>query len=187
MTTSKKNMEQLTESFLNEGLTVREQADLKELLKVSENKDYFKKLYMIWHNTHHAGDEEYIEKALQKAFYQNEREQQCKQRGQSGLYISFLKIAAIVLIAFSLGAVFSRLVNSRKNTPASSIAVLASSRVIVPLGSKSQVELPDGTLVTLNAGSKLHYQTTFGQGTREVWLEGEGYFKVVKMLPSRLL
>jgi ferric-dicitrate binding protein FerR (iron transport regulator) len=42
------------------------------------------------------------------------------------------------------------------------------------------VELPDGTLVTLNAGSNLHYDTSYGQGTREVWLEGEGYFNVVK-------
>ena len=180
MTTSKINMEQLTETFLNEGLTAREQADLKELLKASENRDYFKKMYVIWHNAHHAGKEEYVEKALHKALFQIEKEQQRRQQKQSGWHVSFLKMAAAVLIAFTLGAASYHLVYPRSDNVSPSIAVLETSKVMVPLGSKSQVKLPDGSLVTLNAGSNLHYHASFGQGTREVWLEGEGYFKVVK-------
>ncbi len=48
-------------------------------------------------------------------------------------------------------------------------------------GSRSKVELPDGSMVWLNAGSRLTYDKDFGQQTREVMLEGEGYFDVVKM------
>jgi len=48
------------------------------------------------------------------------------------------------------------------------------------LGSKSQVKLPDGSVVWLNGGSKLEYQKDFGKTTREVSLTGEGYFDVVK-------
>ncbi|HET9430836.1 MAG TPA: FecR family protein [Chitinophagaceae bacterium] len=48
-------------------------------------------------------------------------------------------------------------------------------------GSKSRVQLPDGTVVMLNAGSKLTYEKDFGQGLREVTLIGEGFFDVVKM------
>ena len=48
-------------------------------------------------------------------------------------------------------------------------------------GSKSRIQLPDGTIVMLNAGSKLTYQKDFGKGVREVTLTGEGFFDVKKM------
>jgi ferric-dicitrate binding protein FerR (iron transport regulator) len=48
-------------------------------------------------------------------------------------------------------------------------------------GSKSKIELPDGSIVWLNAGSKLTYNKDYGQTLREVTLSGEGYFDVMKM------
>lgn len=48
-------------------------------------------------------------------------------------------------------------------------------------GSKSKIELPDGSIVWLNAGSKLTYDKNFGKELREVTLTGEGYFDVMKM------
>lgn len=45
-------------------------------------------------------------------------------------------------------------------------------------GSKSKVELPDGTQVWLNADSKLTYGQHFLGNTREVTLTGEAYFDV---------
>ena len=48
-------------------------------------------------------------------------------------------------------------------------------------GSKSKIELPDGSIVWLNAGSKLTYDKNFGKDLREVTLTGEGYFDVMKM------
>jgi len=48
------------------------------------------------------------------------------------------------------------------------------------LGSKSKIQLPDGSTVWLNAGSKLTYDKQFGKTLREVELTGEGYFDVVK-------
>jgi len=40
--------------------------------------------------------------------------------------------------------------------------------------------LPDGSKVWLNAGSKLKYNQDFFQNKRIVYLEGEGYFEVIK-------
>ncbi len=47
-------------------------------------------------------------------------------------------------------------------------------------GSKSKVELPDGSVVWLNAGSTLTYDKDFGKENRAVTLIGEGFFDVTK-------
>ena len=39
--------------------------------------------------------------------------------------------------------------------------------------------MPDGSSITLNAGSTLTYNQTFGQQSRDVILEGEAYFDVM--------
>ncbi len=57
---------------------------------------------------------------------------------------------------------------------------LISNEVSTRNGSKSNLLLPDGTKVYLNAGSKLSYDKDFGQAYRTVNLIGEAYFDVVK-------
>jgi len=47
-------------------------------------------------------------------------------------------------------------------------------------GTRTSTRLPDGTMVWLNAGSKIFYDNDFAGATREVKLEGEAYFDVVK-------
>ncbi len=50
-----------------------------------------------------------------------------------------------------------------------------------PNGTKLTVSLPDGSMVKLNSGSKLLFQTPFGlNGTREISLVGEAYFEVTE-------
>jgi Fe2+-dicitrate sensor, membrane component len=49
-----------------------------------------------------------------------------------------------------------------------------------PKGSTYDLTLSDGTMVTLNADSKITYPTSFGRGDREVELQGEAYFHVSK-------
>lgn len=50
--------------------------------------------------------------------------------------------------------------------------------VEAPIGSKTKLYLPDGTLVWLNSGSSISYSQGFGVDNRKVILEGEGYFEV---------
>jgi len=47
-------------------------------------------------------------------------------------------------------------------------------------GSKSKLQLPDGTQVWLNSGSNISYDNDFGGATRQVRLTGEAFFDVVK-------
>lgn len=51
-------------------------------------------------------------------------------------------------------------------------------QLVIPYGKTSEILLPDGTHVFLNAGSRLVYPTFFADNVREVFLVGEAYFDV---------
>lgn len=75
--------------------------------------------------------------------------------------------------------------NSKQNLPTATIDKKTEQDPIVANnGSRSRSLLPDGTTVWLNAGSKLHYENDFNGATREVRLEGEAFFDVIKQ-PER--
>lgn len=52
--------------------------------------------------------------------------------------------------------------------------------VRVPAGNRTNLILPDGTEVWLNANTSLRYPLAFTKANREVILDGEAYFDVVK-------
>lgn len=52
--------------------------------------------------------------------------------------------------------------------------------VLVPAGQRVQLVLEDGTKVWLNSNSSFTYPTSFGSKSREVELNGEGFFEVTK-------
>jgi ferric-dicitrate binding protein FerR (iron transport regulator) len=54
------------------------------------------------------------------------------------------------------------------------------SQVTTKPGSKTQIQLPDGSIVWLNASSNLTYDKDFGKTLREVNLTGEAFFDVMK-------
>lgn len=101
-------------------------------------------------------------------------EQQSNKR-TINLRFNAVRIAAIVVVAFILGGTLSYfLLRNEIKSTASFCEVTA------PLGSTSEIILPDDSRVWLNAGSKIRYSTTFNQNDRLLFLEGEGYFKVAK-------
>ncbi|HEY4335346.1 MAG TPA: FecR family protein, partial [Puia sp.] len=57
---------------------------------------------------------------------------------------------------------------------------IAHNSVSTKSGSRSKIQLPDGTQVWLNADSRLIYSESFRGDAREVQLCGEAYFDVVK-------
>jgi len=81
----------------------------------------------------------------------------------AGIAASIITILA--LIRFWLPA--------HKPLPQDELALLTTAK-----GARSQVMLPDGSQVWLNAGSRLNYPKNFSSNTREVTLEGEAFFMV---------
>ena len=55
----------------------------------------------------------------------------------------------------------------------------------VPNGGKYKIQLPDQSLVWLNAGSSLRFPSSFGAEGREVELIGEAYFDVAKQTDGK--
>lgn len=86
--------------------------------------------------------------------------------------------AAILLVIFFWG--FNTSTGATSSTDEKPGLITDQNEISTEPGSRSRVQLPDGSLVWLNAGSKLVYKKEFGQNIREVELKGEGFFDVVK-------
>jgi ferric-dicitrate binding protein FerR (iron transport regulator) len=84
-------------------------------------------------------------------------------------------IAAALAIAFISGVLYS---NARNKEVIGKIAEVNYSEIKAPFGSQSEVTLPDGSSVLLNAGSSIKYRNDFNKTNRELSLHGEAYFKV---------
>lgn len=91
-------------------------------------------------------------------------------RFKTSIYFEVIKIAAILFIAFFVSRNFFQ--------DNHVISEMAMQNVYVPAGQRSQVTLGDGTKVWLNANSTLKFPTQFYGHTREVSLDGEGFFEV---------
>jgi len=89
----------------------------------------------------------------------------------------FSRAAAILFIPL-LGVVFYLLSNSNLQTAEYADLTVDSLEVIAPVGSRTVVQLSDGTEVNLNYGSTIKYPRKFSGNTREIALSGEGYFDV---------
>lgn len=84
-------------------------------------------------------------------------------------------------VAVAFTAVIAFLALSYNTATPSAKEKIAQSEVSTKNGSRSKIQLPDGTSVWLNSSSKLVYDNQhFGTGIREVTLVGEAYFDVVK-------
>jgi ferric-dicitrate binding protein FerR (iron transport regulator) len=92
------------------------------------------------------------------------------------VYVKILKIAAVIIPAFILGGILSHHFMPEIPVPEKT----TNTEIRSPYGARSEVMLPDGSTVWLNAGSKITYSSDFNKNSREIQLSGEGYFKVAR-------
>lgn len=98
-----------------------------------------------------------------------------RRRRRRKMAVKIIMYAGVTIIAVTGTWVFVR------NKPQGSVpAGRQMQQVATQNGTRTSTRLPDGTMVWLNAGSKIFYENDFAGATREVKLEGEAYFDVVK-------
>lgn len=81
-----------------------------------------------------------------------------------------LKLTAAVAAVFFAGYF---IINDRSNSAKESLKSFVAAN-----GERKNFQLPDGSIVTLNAGSKMTINDSYGISTRDIFLEGEAFFDV---------
>lgn len=146
---------------------------LKAWLAASpENRAYFRQQKEIWDA---SGQEQKYDKDLAFQRFQTHVAKDCPAAAKWCNYIPYVGYGVAMLLLLVVCSVFFYW-KGRTNYKKAMNEVV----VEVPIGSRSKMFLPDGTAVWLNAGSRMVYSQDFGVDDRNVLLEGEGYFEVMK-------
>lgn len=135
---------------------------------MTDNKDYTEEL---WFSS--VSEEElakYDKEAAFAAFQKRVKEAGSQPKAKHRL--GWLKYAAAVAAIVSVGYFSFR--GGQTNVESSFGDIV----ITTPQGSRTQLALPDGSKVWLNAGSAISYSQGFGHTTRLIRLIGEGYFEV---------
>lgn len=85
--------------------------------------------------------------------------------------MQFLRMAAMILLAFGLGYLAP---DKKTDEP------VAMQTIAVPAGQCVNLTLPDGSNIWLNAQTTIQYPVSFNKHDRRVKLDGEAYFEVAK-------
>ena len=89
----------------------------------------------------------------------------------------FLKYAAVFILALSISCLYFYFQNDSK--PPQTVN-LFNTAVVAENGQRSKVILPDSSLVWLNSGTKLTYNSNFGHTNRDIKLTAQALFQVTK-------
>lgn len=174
-----------------DNLSAAEKAELQEWLSTSpENLKRFQELESTWNlmgkfkpaSPSHENWEEImanIELERDSEIEQNENSldfhtigKPSSQKFHQALFYAY-RIAAVITVVFSI--YFLQSYFNFDKLFEDNIALL---EFTTANAQKANIKLTDGTIVHLNASSKLKYPKSFSKDVREVYLEGEAYFEV---------
>ncbi|MBL7113675.1 MAG: DUF4974 domain-containing protein [Bacteroidales bacterium] len=131
----------------------------------TENKKIFDEIVDIWKltgelPTHFSPDESLAWETISSRVNKHPHRE----------LIHWLSRVAAVFIAVALGFALHTAIDYLK--PVSTVEVVS------PMGQKSRVILPDGSIVTLNGGTSLKYPSRLKKSVVDMELSGEAYFEV---------
>ena len=177
-------MEEIIYKYLNKTLTPEENEQLKNwLASREENKIILTKLSSFYRN-----DESRL--PISKEIVWDEIHQRLERSTASATptirmsWRMVSRIAAVLVIVSTLVTIaYLYSFETKKVEPLVNNTIFKET----PLGSKVTTKLPDGSLVTLNSGSKISFSEEFDENKREVHLTGEAFFEVVHNLNKPFL
>lgn len=162
---------------MNGSLNAESHAVLRQWIKERpENRLYFQNMVAVWKATGVMSNAEGFDVAGAISRFNR------KTKSVNGIdfYRRALRLsaAAIILLVCGISSLFFLWQSER--TASEVVEEYKEYVVEVPDGAKSKITFPDGSVVWLNAGSKVKYDSNFAKASRNVELTGEGYFEVSK-------
>lgn len=166
-------MQNIAEKYFEGLASEAEKKQLLEWLREKENRTAFNRFRLDWkkgleHGQFPGGGEESWNR-LQAQLWQRSFNRWQKSRKIQ----LFSRVAAIFFFLVSAGSIAFYLIN--KPQPVSEVYT----SVVTENGQISKIELPDGSQVWLNSGSRLSYSNLFATENRNIQLTGEAYFDAV--------
>lgn len=170
-------MEELIFKYLSKELSQEEWTQLKSWL--DENPNNRKSLNQL--HSYVASTDEPTTKFKGELWSEIQSKYDSKERAtvpqSDKSYIHyFIRIAAVLCIAATLSLVIYHSLFTVEEDGA--LALVPTIEKTAPWGSKLTTRLPDGSIVTLNSGSKISFPENFSETNREVQLVGEAFFEV---------
>ena len=164
--------------YLTNSLTPEEMQSLQNWLNVSEeNRKHFSDMQEVWMAASDETNDMDFDKEKAYRLFLKQTEvaaQQCIKQRKVFRIRPWMYAAAMVIVVFLCVTIAFQTGKSVIQNQLTQITIEA------PYGSKTKLYLPDGTLVWLNAGSKMSYAQNFGINERTLSLTGEAYFEVIK-------
>ncbi len=163
-------MDNRLERYFNQLLTEQEK---EEFFRELDNDKQLREEYILQKNLRALINAQEQESDYHYASDQyNTFEKKIRKRSIRTLSLQLLKYAAVILITIGCYTLYTNYLTSPEETNT------LWSTVETPAGQRTFIQLPDGTGVWLNAGTKLSYPANFSSKKRRVNLEGEAYFEV---------
>ena len=160
--------------YFGDDCSATEREDVETWVKASdENQKQFLRIKEIWETSQNTPDtvSPNHEKAWENIMAQtgiNHRRTYPIFRNTAVRY--FARIAAVVVILLGIGMLAKTVF-----LPKPSLKIEYTQETGI-----KEVQLADGSVITLNRNSRIRFPDKFKSGTREVKLEGEAFFKITK-------
>ena len=173
---------ELLERYLNNSCSSQE---VEEVIKwmndqafFNESKEFGKIDWKQFKKADSFISDEKLDNLLDKIHHKLNIEESFSFKTRNYNLISWLsKVAAVILIPVLAFLFYTISENTKLSNQIVTISV-DSLEVIAPVGSRTVVELSDGSVVHLNYGSRIKYPQNFWGETRGITLFGEAYFEV---------
>lgn len=168
-------IKQLIQSYINGRLSVEEEQHLCEWLSASdENKRNFSEAVRTMKpaSTGQVRLNRALAETKSQLFTKDNTPKVPGSRTRTINFRRWIELAAVLVLGLFIKIGFDYF--TTKSHVAESLCIIEA-----PIGQKSKVELPDGSLVWLNSESKIQFHNNFNTN-RQVKLTGEAYFEVEK-------
>ena len=172
---------ELLKKYLNNHCTSQEVEEIIQWMKqqnfYTESRELGKIDWQLKEEDSIVSDEK-LDSLLDKIHHKLNIEEPRTTQIKNNRLISWISKAAAIILIPVLAFLFYTISENNRLTNQITTVSVDSLEVIAPVGSRTVVELSDGSVVHLNYGSRIKYPQNFWGETRGIALTGEGYFEV---------